>query len=316
MSCIQAPARSFHSNHRPVLFKPPSFYPMTLSTIYIARHGYRSNWLPPPHPPNPTGIDSDPVLAPHGVAQAKELAAHISSLPSDSRPQMIISSPFYRCVETSQPIAAALGLKIAIDRGIGEWFKKDRPVIPAPAKYEQLKQFFPEHIGSDELWSGSGAVPSEQGEAETDIFERACRFWASFVPKFEQQYPQVTCVVLVTHAAPKIALGMSLMKLQSVHDDIDFAGDTKLRAGACSLDKYVHEGGSWVLKENGRTDFLSHGEEMNWNFDVKFEAGSDEDIKARNEARNKARDQASSETKRQTEPHADSDEPAEYEVRT
>ena len=99
---------------------------MTIETIYIARHGYRSNWLPPPHPPNPTGIDSDPALAPHGVEQAQQLAAYLTSLPTHEKPEFIIASPFYRCIETSRPIAEMLDLKIALERGVGEWFRKNR----------------------------------------------------------------------------------------------------------------------------------------------------------------------------------------------
>ncbi|KAM9899938.1 hypothetical protein OXX79_005433 [Metschnikowia pulcherrima] len=258
---------------------------MTLSTIYVARHGYRSNWLPPPHPPNPTGIDSDPVLAPHGVDQAVELSHHIGKLPEEEKPQFIVSSPFYRCVETAQPTARVLGLKVAVDRGVGEWFKTDRGVVPRPAGYDQLGEFFPEVIANAEIWDGSGVVPSESGETSDDIFARCQRFWAEFLPSFEKQYPAVSSILIVTHAATKIALGMSLLDHQSVNDEITFNGEkTKIRAGACSIDKFVREQDSWTLKENGRTDFLKDGEEMNWNFDVKFEAGSDEDIKARKEA--------------------------------
>ncbi|WPK26202.1 hypothetical protein PUMCH_003550 [Australozyma saopauloensis] len=258
---------------------------MTLQTIYIARHGFRSNWLPPPHPPNPTGIDSDPVLAPHGEEQAVELAAHISKL--QDKPQFILSSPFYRCIQTSSPIAAQLGVKIAIDRGVGEWFKRTRGIVPIPAGYEQLQPHFPDVLGDELLWNGSGIVPGADGEDENEIFARSAKFWTAFVPAFEAQYPEITSIVIVTHAATKIALGMQLLKALSVHDNIQFQGETtKLRAGACSIDKYVLESDLWTLKENGRTDFLKDGEEMNWNFDAVFEAGSDEDIKARQLAQN------------------------------
>lgn len=258
---------------------------MTIKTIYVARHGYRSNWLPEPHPPNPTGIDSDPPLAPHGVEQAKELANYLTSLPEDERPQFIISSPFYRCLQTSEPIAKALHLKVTIDTGVGEWFKTTREVIPKPAGYEQLRQFFADTIGDETLWSGSGVIPSGSGETEEAIFFRAQKFWKAFIPAFEKAHPEVSRVLFVTHAASKIALGLSLLGKLSVHDTIEFKGkETKLHSGACSIDKYENQNGEWTILENGKTDFLKDGEEMNWNFDVKFEAGSDEDIKARKAA--------------------------------
>lgn len=253
---------------------------MTLQKIYIARHGFRSNWLPPPHPPNPTGIDSDPVLAPHGEDQAVELANFIGRL--DEKPEFLISSPFYRCVQTSSPIASELGLKVSIDRGVGEWFKVNRGIVPIPADYAKLSSFFEDVIGNDDMWDGTGIIPSPAGETEDEIFKRCGEFWKQFIPKFEAKHPHVSSILIVTHAATKIALGMNLLKCKSLHENIEFQGvKTKLRAGACSLDLYTLLKDGWELKENGRTDFLEKGEEMNWNFDAKFEAGSDEDVKAR-----------------------------------
>lgn len=258
---------------------------MALDTIYIARHGFRANWLPEPHPPNPTGIDSDPPLAPHGVDQAVELAEYLGKLPENEKPQFIITSPFYRCLQTAEPVAKQLNLKVHLDRGVGEWFKESRKVIPVPAGYDRLREFFPDVLGSEESWPGSGVVPSAEGESEDAIFARAGRFWAVFFALFQQKHPEVSRVLFITHAATKIALGMSLMQFESVHDEFEFQGEkTKLRSGACSIDKYSKDGDAWTILENGRTDFLALGEEMNWNFDVKFEAGSDDDIKARKAA--------------------------------
>lgn len=254
---------------------------MPLTTIYIARHGYRANWLPPPHPPNPSGIDSDPPLAPHGVEQAKQLAAHVGLLPADKKPQLILSSPFYRCVETSQPISRELGLPIAIERGVGEWFKKDRATKPEPGNYQLLGQFFPE-LGTPDEWNRDttvGVIPSLQGESPEEIFDRAQQFWKLFFPVMEKQFPHIERVLIVTHAATKIALAMSLLGKLSVYDAVDDEG-TLLKAGACSLDTFENHG-KWVLAVNGDCSFLEEGEEMNWNFHYQFEAGSDEDIKMR-----------------------------------
>ncbi|KAK7679720.1 hypothetical protein QCA50_017219 [Cerrena zonata] len=237
---------------------------MTIKQIYIARHGYRANWLPPPHPPNPTGIDSDPPLAPHGVDQAKQLAAYITSLPTADKPQYILTSPFYRCVETAHPIAEMLDLDIAIERGCGQFFPK---------------------LTTKEVWHRDdtvGVVPDLSGETEEDIFNRCKLFWSKFIPVFESKYPEYENVLIVSHAATKIALGMSLLGFDDVFQQIDNDG-TYLRAGACSIDKYVKDGDRWDLRMNGNCEFLTDGEEMNWTFHSAFEAGSDEDIKARKE---------------------------------
>lgn len=256
---------------------------MTISTIYIARHGYRMNWLPPPHPPNPTGIDSDPPLAPHGVEQAKELASFIASLPPNERPQFILSSPFYRCVETGQPISETLNIPIALERGVGEWYKVGRGIIPEPANYDTLNRFF-SHLSSADEWDRDntvGVIPSLNGETEDQIFQRCQEFWTKFIPIFEQKYPEISSILIITHAATKIALGMSLLGYNNVFEYLD-DDKTVLRAAACSLDKYKKISNSkWSLEMNGNCEFLTDGEEMNWNFHYGFEAGSDEDIKAR-----------------------------------
>ncbi|KAK6461001.1 histidine phosphatase superfamily [Scheffersomyces coipomensis] len=257
---------------------------MTLKTIYIARHGYRSNWLPEPHPPNPTGIDSDPPLAPHGVDQAKQLAAYLHSLPSIEQPQFIISSPFYRCVETCQPIAQILSLSVVIERGVGEWYRKGRKVIPSPANYDTLHRFFKDVLVEESEWPRDetiGIIPSLSGETPEEIFDRASLFWKKFFPIFENKYPHIESILIVTHAATKIALGTSLLGLSTVYDSIDEHG-TKPRAGACSLDKYIKSNSNqWENVMNGNCEFLLKGEEMHWDFSITVEAGSDEDIKLR-----------------------------------
>lgn len=262
---------------------------MPLETIYVARHGYRANWLPPPHPPNPSGIDSDPPLAPHGVEQAKQLAAHLQQLPKDKQPQLIFSSPFYRCVETSQPISQALNVPIAIERGVGEWFKKDRPSIPEPGNYELLSKFFL-GLGDAAAWDRDdtlNVIPSLQGEDENDIFERVQKFVTAFLKVMEENFPHIKRVLIVTHAATKIAIALNLLGKLSVYDPIDDNG-TMLRSAACSLDIYENRHSKWVLTVNGDCSFLEDGEEMNWNFNYKFEAGSDEDIKLRQQEKEQA----------------------------
>ncbi|KAI5952158.1 TFC7 [Candida theae] len=260
---------------------------MTIKEIYIARHGYRMNWLPPPHPPNPTGVPSDPPLAPHGVDQAKELAAFLSSLPTKDQPQFIMTSPFYRCVETAQPIAQTLDLKVHLDRGVGEWFKKGRKIVPEPADYGDLTKFFSQVLDKEEVWPRDrlGVVPNLEGETGEEIYSRATQFWHKFIPIFEKEYPDIENILIVTHAATKIALGSVLLKLGSVTSPID-GEETMLRAGACSLSKYVRitddaNDFDWKLVMNGNCEFLTKGEEMNWDFTTGVEAGSAEDIARR-----------------------------------
>lgn len=263
---------------------------MVLSTVYIVRHGYRSNWLPlDQQVPPPTGVDSDPPLAPHGVAQSKELCTYLTSgvakegLPV---PQMAFSSPFYRCVETIMPTADALDLQIHIDRGLGEWFKPNRATIPIPATSEAMHKFF-ERVPSPAVWDWGTVIPSIAGETEEAIFNRCKTFWAEFIPKFEAQFPHVDSIVIVTHAATKISLGMSLLGYQSNRDylekkDMGDGKTTQIGGSTCSVDGYQRKGDEWRLVKNSETGFLTNGAEMEWHYSSsQFEAGSKEDVEYR-----------------------------------
>lgn len=95
---------------------------MVLDTIYIARHGFRMTFASSNL--SPTGRPRDPVLTAHGIDQVKQLADYFVSLPEEKRPQMIVSSPYYRCVQTSGPSAEKLGLDIHIEPG--ESLNEDR----------------------------------------------------------------------------------------------------------------------------------------------------------------------------------------------
>lgn len=247
-----------------------------------------------PYPPPPTGVNSDVPLAEHGVKQAKELAHYIMSI--ENQPELIFSSPFFRCLQTSEPISDLLELPIYLERGIGEWYKPDRDVIPEPASFDILNNFFPGKLNRN--WTSS-VIPSNKGETEQDIFERCRTFWPIFIKNVEETFPNVETILIVTHAATKIALGMNLLGFDNCRDPIDDEGSI-IRSGSCSLDKYelVHndedddidaeelpfEERHWRITMNGNTEFLTKGEEMHWDFKYGFEAGSDADIKARQAA--------------------------------
>lgn len=258
---------------------------MAIKTVYIARHGYRSNWLPTgPYPAPPTGVIDDVQLAPHGLEQAEELAKYVKSL--DVKPELAFSSPFYRCLQTVKPTKLALDIPLFVERGLGEWFRPDREVIPIPRSNDILMTFFPNIISDD--WEDV-KIPSGKGETEEDIFKRCNEFWPLFISHVEAQFPDVETVMFVTHAATKAALGMNLLKFPNATVAIDDKG-TLIRNGSCAIDRFdcvkAPQGkdfysSEWDLVMNGNTSFLTKGEEMNWDFKNKWEAGSDEDIKAR-----------------------------------
>ncbi|ODQ63415.1 phosphoglycerate mutase-like protein [Nadsonia fulvescens var. elongata DSM 6958] len=233
-----------------------------VNTIYIARHGFRSNWAPNPPPP-PTGIEGDVRLAIHGCEQAEQLSQFL--MKRTPYPQRIYSSPFFRCVETSNPTAEKMDLEIFIENGVAEWFKKGhRSHIPtAPSSPEQLHEFFPRVNTAYK----SMVVCSPEGEDTEEIHERAKRAIKCIVEDLEKNHPEIEAVMITTHAATKIALGRALLN-----------DSTKaIRAGVCSLDIYQRPdtNSSWEITHSG-VEHLIKGEEMNWDFENEFGAGADD----------------------------------------
>lgn len=222
------------------------------------KHGYRSNWVKgAPVPPPPTGIDGDPVLADHGRDQANELAGYLSSV--EPRIQRIYSSPFYRCIETVAPSAKLMAVKICPETGVGEWFDRERATHPVPAPAEQLSPLFPGLI--DESYKPITPV-SKDGETVEELHQRAIECVTNLINELKNE-PEIKTILLVTHAATKIALGRALL------------GDpnAEIRTGTCSVDKYVLSSddksgapGDWTQQLNGYADFLTKGEEMHWSF--------------------------------------------------
>ena len=85
------------------------------TTLYLVRHAKaadRTTW---------TGSDRDRPLVERGHKQAARLARALTT----EQPVLVAASPWRRCVETAEPIAAAAGLAVEADDRLGY----DRPDI-------------------------------------------------------------------------------------------------------------------------------------------------------------------------------------------
>ncbi|CAK7224543.1 C6 zinc cluster transcription factor-like protein [Sporothrix curviconia] len=206
---------------------------MPLEVIYVVRHGqqFRSNWLVNPTTGSnkdfvrlPTGNVADPALSDHGIDQARELAAHLASACSKgnnsrSAPPLpverVYCSPYYRCLETAQPLVETVINK--------ETTAKDRPVVccepglvdwfgPAPFRHPQplpaaelQERFFP---WVDPAYVASGQAPPCEGETMAQLHARLAAVVGHIIRQCDAD--GVRCVLLCTHAAPIIALGRVL----------------------------------------------------------------------------------------------------------
>ena len=85
------------------------------AAAYLIRHaraGRRSVWK---------GPDDERPLSGKGRQQARSIARLLRSEPITR----IVSSPFVRCVQTVEPLAAALGLEVELDQRLAEGESRD-----------------------------------------------------------------------------------------------------------------------------------------------------------------------------------------------
>jgi len=80
---------------------------MSLLLVRHARAGDRAQW---------DGDDRERPLDPRGVEQATALVALLAPFPVET----ILASPYLRCVQTVEPLAAARGLAIELRSELGE----------------------------------------------------------------------------------------------------------------------------------------------------------------------------------------------------
>ncbi|WVO16809.1 hypothetical protein L204_104495 [Cryptococcus depauperatus] len=270
-----------------------------LEYIYICRHGFRSNWVDPSIKTGPTGMNRDPPLAVHGLEQAKHLADFLASHDSTQpypRPEIIFSSPFYRCIQTALSSAEALGLileepqdgkkskkGIHLEHGLGEWYSPVRSgtgLHPRPAQPIKLIPLFPS--GSINPSYTSTVYPSRKGETLKSLHERAEIFVDAFISRVEGEWPEVKCVVIFSHAASLIAIGRaltgnrdlevlagcattSLYKRKLLGSKFQF--DYPSPPSSALLDSLPPCGtGQWAMVYSGRHDYLPSGFERDWSF--------------------------------------------------
>ncbi|RDB29681.1 hypothetical protein Hypma_015480 [Hypsizygus marmoreus] len=237
--------------------------------IYIARHGFRLNWIST-NWQSKTGLPRDPPLAAFGETQAQELGEYFLSLPPEERPTAIFSSPYYRCLQTSKPTSTALGIPIYVEHGIAEWYS---PVVPGtglhprPGSAASLQEHFPE---IDPSWS-SVWYPSRKGEDIEEVHARVDGFLEAFSAEIERRFPgKHSRILLVSHAATVIALARSLVGDRTL----------PLRVGCCSLSVFTcpHRNqpilGVWKAHRLADGAHLIEGTSRDWGFeDIEIAAG-------------------------------------------
>lgn len=230
-----------------------------LTTLYVARHAHRMNR-------SLTSADDavprDPPLTARGEEQIHDLAAFFEGLPPDEKPQLVLSSPYTRCIRTALPTAERLSLELCIEPGLAEWFGPVWPpesgLHPSPRAAEHVVSHFPR---VSTRWTPL-LYPDPRGESIPGVHARAQAVMQRIDARCQEW--GVERLLIVSHAATIIALGR-MLQTQGSYEDVR---DRDIRAGTASVSKYVRSSPHEVWRQvyNGNTSFLPHGEERAWDF--------------------------------------------------
>ncbi|WFD27327.1 hypothetical protein MNAN1_002323 [Malassezia nana] len=229
-----------------------------LTTLYVVRHAHRMS-----HGTFRALSDvvRDPPLTARGEEQLGPLAHFFAEMPANEQPQLLVCSPYTRCLRTAMPIAEALPhVPLVVEPGLAEWFAPVWPESsgrhPSPRAAEHVAPLFPRVdtrwtplLYPDPMGESLPQVHARMKELSRRIAER-CKAW------------QVERVACITHAAPAIALGR-MLQTNGTFEDV---AHLEVRAATASVSKYVKEGDVWRIVYNGATDFLPNGEERAWDF--------------------------------------------------
>ncbi|KAK9900397.1 phosphoglycerate mutase-like protein [Cystobasidium minutum MCA 4210] len=252
-----------------------------LETIYLVRHGFRQSFDSFPQN-SPTGTKKDPPLTALGIEQAREVGAYFSDPNKGGKeaPEMIFSSPYYRCLQTATCTADALDLPIHVEFGISEFYQRTIPgtgLHPRPPSASKLRLHFPRV--SVTVHDEPLLYASRNGETFSGIHDRADEFIRILLKYMRENFPDVKRVMLVSHAATVIALGRAIVRDRTL----------AIRAGTCSLSRFdrvkpsssaLESGGgrgneedigTWKCTLNGWTGHLKSGEQRHWDFDGEIE---------------------------------------------
>ncbi|KIY72783.1 phosphoglycerate mutase-like protein [Cylindrobasidium torrendii FP15055 ss-10] len=231
--------------------------------IYLLRHGFRLNWVTADWT-SATGLPRDPPLAATGVKQSEEVADFFLSLPESERPTAIFSSPYYRCIQTSMPVAKALGIPIWIEHGLGEWYSPAKPgsgLHPRPGPASTLTKFFPPNTIDPDGWTPIH-YPTRKGETVDDIINRV----KIFLEDLTAVRPANEKILLCSHAAT-IAAAVRILK-----GDLDLP----VRIGTCSISEFDLDPSTkkWTPLKISDASHLSEGLQREWGFqDIEIDKG-------------------------------------------
>jgi len=259
--------------------------------VYITRHGMRLDWAEPNWHLASGDDPCDPPLSEEGLQQARELGEHLAGVgPLD----YIFSSPFLRCVQTADAVAAAQekrdaqrlhSPKIFIEHALGEWDNSRRlnaRTLPelkrlfprVDANYASFIQLAPED-DDDHL----GRQGHAKGESVHHLHLRCERF-VEFINGNAVFGASGKRILFVGHAASSSALyrawlsdhaapfsiatcSLSQLVLEAGDSEED---EVSLEEGQLTEKKKTRRSMKWKVELCADCSHLSGGEQRPWGF--------------------------------------------------
>ena len=175
-------------------------------------------------------------LGEEGVAQAEREAARIAAL-GKGRVKAVYASPMERTKETAAPIAAALGRKVVIERGLleadfGAWTGKKLSDLYKKPEWQQVQKY-------------PSGFRFPDGESFAEMQQRM----VGAIQKLVAAHPGQT-IVAVSHADP---IKAAVSHAMGSHLDLF----QRVVVGPCSISAVVYGfGGPTVLSVNSMGDDL------------------------------------------------------------
>ena len=206
-----------------------------MSTVYLLRHGIRLDVDDPVYSPHYLKRPDDVPLSARGIAQARETAEFLRGRSIEA----IYASPFFRALQTAQPIAETLDLPIRVENGFMEMLRPETfagypEVLPA----DERAKVFPR---VDPAYQSFSCASYPEPDFEADVVDRVNR---ALQPVLKTSHGRT--ILIVGHGASVEAVG-HLLRPGSLD-----AFEKKM----CALNKYSLRRGGWV-HEYGTIEHLS-----------------------------------------------------------
>ena len=203
--------------------------------VWLVRHGEAGGAVTESGPdgaPDPC----NPPLTRLGEQQAREVAGALASF----APDLVLTSPFMRAVQTAWPHIETSGRKAVIDFRLGESFGFDEFSTFAGLNVDEYRARFADAFENLDLIGQRESYP-RYPETPEQVDGRAGDLWAEFLRRSEPR------IVFVAHGASLGALARAV------------TGEHRLVIGHANaaISCFRNEDGHWRVLEMGGTRHLS-----------------------------------------------------------